>query len=138
MFSTRKREKGRKLAQPAFPILDDAEALSWQWRVAVEEMGEDAANAQYPALGDGSGRASHASLREQPKHRDAGHGSLVRRAGRGIRGSGDEDRALHVSGMFMSVGLNGMGISSASYLEHALAYDPKLAADGRSRGWRRS
>lgn len=50
---------------------------------------------------------------------------------------GDDIRAGHVTGMYMAVGLNGIGNLFGAIPPEAPAYDAHLAGEGVRRGWRR-
>jgi hypothetical protein len=54
-----------------------------------------------------------------------------------LEASGDEKRSSHVAGLWLTIGLNGVGNLFGYVPEDALSYDLLLADEGRARGWRK-
>lgn len=133
VFGKRKREKGRRMAAAVFPILDEAEAYSWAWRVEAEKSGDEAASAKYPPM-----------LLEESVERmlplcDNDPNTLLEviQAWAEVRADQfDDDRGGHLTGMQMGY-LTGIGnLFGLVSEDHPLAGDPRLADEGRRRGWR--
>ena len=137
VFGKRKRKSGRQMASAVFPILDEQEALNWQWRVAVKEVGEEEATARYPSL----------HLEEYVERMlplcDNDPNTLLEvvEAWGEVRGEsfqrrGEEDRADSLAGIHLAY-RTGIG-NLFGYIpeDHPLSGDPRLANEGRKRGWR--
>ena len=88
------------------PVLDKYEAYSWSWRVAAEEIGEEAAWEKYP-------RINLPDLIAQllPSCDNDPNTLLeVMEAWSDVRSekfeeAGDQDRSFHVAGIYLSAGL---------------------------------
>jgi hypothetical protein len=136
MFGKRKREKGRRMAEAVYPILDDLEARNWEWKVAVSEVGEEEASVRFPTL-----RLEHYVERMLPLC-DGDPNTLLDvvtvwgevRAEQ-FEARGEEERAGSLAGIHLGF-LTGIGNLVGFIPEGALSYDEKLAYEGRRRGWR--
>jgi len=134
-----KRERGHGMGAAVSTYMDEVETYSWEWRKARDEIGEEAASAKYPT------RYTTAGIVETLLPMCDNNLSLVQEAlgvwqesrSRRCEAEGDEDRSTHVTGVFMSVGLNGIGNLFGLIPASAPSFDPDLAAQGRARGWRR-
>jgi hypothetical protein len=117
--------------------MDKLEADSWRWRTDVELVGEERAKELHPPLrvADEIG----IMLPLAGDNVDALMTALgVWRESREKRFQTDEDRAMHVAGIYMSVALNGIGNLFGFIPPSAPAFNEEVAAEGRARGWRRS
>jgi hypothetical protein len=141
MFGKRKREqheRGRRIGHDVAEYMDEQEENSWAWRTMRDEKGAEAASQKYRPLSivatvervmqlcDNDVNAAMAALEAWKDARQERYERL-----------GDEDRSTHVAGMYLSVGLNGIGNLFGFIPPGAPAFDAELAAAGRERGWRR-
>jgi hypothetical protein len=129
------RRKRRHFAAVA-DKMDQEEAESWKWRQLADEVGDEAAFEKHP-------RRSAVAIVEE----------LMPLAGNDVARlmealqvwyddrterykATDEDRSDHVSGLYLSVALNGIGNLFGFVPDGAPAFNEDLARAGRERGWR--
>jgi hypothetical protein len=130
--SRERRERTRPLAKAAFPILDEYEEEDWELCKAGKDSLDDqtaaARDADYLArlllaCGDYSAVLPDViqvwyETRRKP-----------------FDARGDEDRANHYLRSFLRL-VNSYGNLFGRFRETTPAFDPVIAAEGRSRGWR--
>jgi hypothetical protein len=117
-----------------FEVMDATEAQSWSWRELADEVGDEEASKKYPPI-----NVADTVVAMMPKA-----GNDVTRLMDALKAweksrserYGNEDRAMHVGGVYMSIGLNGIGNLFGFIPPTAPSFDKRLAADGRERGWR--
>jgi hypothetical protein len=142
MFGKRKREeqreRGRQIGRAVAEYMDEIESLSWRGIQMRKELGEEAAKQAHPPVGvvDIVERLM-TICGNDPNDVIAALGAWRESREERFEKAGDEDRALHVGGTFLAVGLNGVGNLFGAIPPNAPSFDPELAAAGRERGWRK-
>lgn len=132
------RQRGREAAAAVFAYMDAKEAASWEWRKVADVEGDDVANERIPPPNDPI-ETIIADLLPMCGNDpgDLGDALEVWWQSREERYEDDEGRTGHVSGMYMSIALNGIGNLFGFVPEGAPSFNADLAARGRARGWRR-
>lgn len=136
MFSKRKqreRERGRRLARAALPILDEFEKEDWEWGKAGKDPLDDQAATARAA--DTFARLLLACENDAAVLTDVMQVWYESRR-KPFDARGDEDRASHFLGTWLSL-MNSYGNLFGLFGETTPAFDPVKAAEGRRRGWRR-
>jgi hypothetical protein len=120
-----------------FEVMDATEAQSWAWRELADKVGEEEASKRYPPIDVADTVAAMLPKAGNDVTRivDALNAWQISRSER-YESEGNEDRAMHVGGMYMSIGLNGLGNLFGLVPPGTPSFDPRLAAVGRERGWR--
>ena len=137
VFGKRKRKSGRQMASAVFPILDEQEALNWQWRVAVKEVGEEEATADtHPSISRSTWRGFFRFCDNDPNTLLEVVEAWGEVRGESFQRRGEEDRADSLAGIHLAY-RTGIG-NLFGYIpeDHPLSGDPRLANEGRKRGWR--
>jgi hypothetical protein len=140
MFRKR-RERAERLQAMRSAVanrMDQIAAETWEWGAIAEEQGEEAASRRYPQ------RSTVDIIAELLPLVDNDVGELTDALADWYDSrlppyeeTGDEDRASHIRGLYMAVGINGLGNLFGFIPEQAPAFDAGLASEGRARGWRR-
>jgi hypothetical protein len=134
MFGGKEGEQGRQIAEAAFPILDEIEAEDWHWGKAEKAKLEGPGAATKTA--DEIARLLPVCKSFQVPLLDVLERWVESRQ-QAFEEQGDEDRAAHVSVIWLSLGLYGYGNLFGLVSQDAAAYNADLAAEGRARGWRK-
>ena len=131
-----REERDREIVQAINDYMDEREAYSWERRKAIEEVGEEEAARRFPPADVADTVADLLALADNNINRvldglekwyDSMDIALE---------DEDEDRRQHAAGLYIAVASTGVGNLYGSIPDTALMFDPKLAAEGRSRGWR--
>ena len=117
--------------------MDEQEAYSWEWRKAIEEVGKDGVSRRFPPADVRDTIADLLSLADNDINRVLDGLEKWYDSVDIVLEDEDEDRRQHAAGLYIAVASTGVGNLYGSIPDTALMFDPKLAAKGRSRGWRR-
>ena len=130
-------KRKQRAFEAVFEVMDVTEAQSWAWREMADKVGDDEASKKYPPINvaDTVAAMMPSAGNDVTRIMDALEAWEKSRRER-YDSEGNEDRAMHVGGMYMSIGLNGLGNLFGLVPPGAPSFDPGLAAVGRERGWR--
>jgi hypothetical protein len=141
MFRKRRERKTERLQAMRSAVadrMDQIAAEAWEWGAIAEKQGEAAASLQHPLPS-----TAHIIAELLPLV-DNDVGELTDALADWYESrlppyeeTGDEYRASHIRGLYMAVGINGVGNFFGFIPEQAPAFDAGLASEGRARGWRR-
>ena len=130
----RERERGRRVAQAAFPVLDEIETEDWHSRTSGNQPANEEPGAVKTA--DRMARILAACENDTSILPLVIEGWAENRSLR-FASQGRGDRAVHVKSLQLSLGVtahrNLFGLTG----EGSPSFNAYEAAEGRSRGWRR-
>lgn len=117
--------------------MDATEAQSWAWREMADKVGDEEASKKYPPINvpDTVAAMMPSAGNDVTRVMDALKTWEKSRRER-YDSEGNEDRVMHIGGMYISVALNGIGNLFGFVPPNAPSFDRRLAAAGRERGWR--